>query len=210
VVNGDGVIAWIGHPTELEGPLERIVSGTWDLAGAKVVYEAPTKEAMKSEPLKVSYYESERRKDWKAAAAAAESLLKMDPGEFADWAGRGFSALYIDGRMPELAMSFAAKAIHESYRSEPRVLAVLARSLARTGAAPNSPELNLAQEAAERSNQLVNGKKAFALAALAQVAHAKGEKDKAVDLQRQALAVADGPEERLDMQAILDFLLGGK
>ncbi len=38
----------------------------------------------------------------------------------------------------------------------------------------------------------------------------RGEKDKALDLQRRALAVADGPDERQDMQAILDFLLGKK
>src|SRR5262249_1044222 len=31
VVNGDGVIAWIGRPAGLEKPLEAIVAGKWDV-----------------------------------------------------------------------------------------------------------------------------------------------------------------------------------
>ncbi len=34
VVNGDGVIAWVGHPSGLAKPLERIVAGKWDVAAA--------------------------------------------------------------------------------------------------------------------------------------------------------------------------------
>ena len=35
VVNGDGKIAWIGHPMRLDEPLERIVSGNWNLESAR-------------------------------------------------------------------------------------------------------------------------------------------------------------------------------
>ncbi len=34
IINGEGKIAWIGHPGEMEEPLEKIVDGTWDLAAA--------------------------------------------------------------------------------------------------------------------------------------------------------------------------------
>ena len=34
IINGEGKIAWIGHPAEMEEPLEKIVDGTWDLAAA--------------------------------------------------------------------------------------------------------------------------------------------------------------------------------
>ena len=34
IINGEGKIAWIGHPGEMEEPLEQIVDGTWDLAAA--------------------------------------------------------------------------------------------------------------------------------------------------------------------------------
>ena len=34
IINGEGKIAWIGHPGEMEEPLEKIVDGSWDLAAA--------------------------------------------------------------------------------------------------------------------------------------------------------------------------------
>jgi hypothetical protein len=35
VVNGDGLIVWIGHPMNLDGVLEKVVAGSWDLETAK-------------------------------------------------------------------------------------------------------------------------------------------------------------------------------
>ena len=41
VINGDGVIAWIGHPGQIDDPLKKITGGTWDLvAEAKKIREA--------------------------------------------------------------------------------------------------------------------------------------------------------------------------
>ncbi len=34
IINAEGKIAWIGHPAEMEEPLEQIVDGTWNLAAA--------------------------------------------------------------------------------------------------------------------------------------------------------------------------------
>jgi len=39
VVNGDGKIAWIGGPKDLEEPLEKIKSGKWDLKAAAKEYD---------------------------------------------------------------------------------------------------------------------------------------------------------------------------
>ena len=210
IVDGNGMIAWIGHPTELDRPLEQIVAGAWDLAGAKAKYDAEMKESLKSESFKVAFYESERSQNWNGAIGACESLLRLDPYQYAEWAGRCFVAVYSEGKMPGLAMSFAKKAIQESYKSEPRVLAVLALSLARTGAAPNSPEIALAQEAADAAYRLVKGKKAFAIAAVARVLFAKGEKENALELQRRALDQAVGSDEKEEMRTLLDFMLGKK
>ena len=105
-------------------------------------------------------------------------------------------------------MSFAGALIHETYKSQPRVLAALARGLVRTGAAPGSPELALAQEAADRAFRLAGGKKAFATAAVARVLLANGEKDKAIGLQRRALEQDVGSDEKEEMQVLLDFMLG--
>lgn len=40
IVNGDGLIAWIGHPGRIDEPLKKIADGTWDLvAEAKKIRE---------------------------------------------------------------------------------------------------------------------------------------------------------------------------
>jgi thiol-disulfide isomerase/thioredoxin len=40
IVNGDGLVAWIGHPGQIDDPLEKIVSGKWDIAAeAKKIQE---------------------------------------------------------------------------------------------------------------------------------------------------------------------------
>ena len=35
IVNKEGKIAWIGHPMEMDKPLEKIVAGTWDMKEAR-------------------------------------------------------------------------------------------------------------------------------------------------------------------------------
>jgi thiol-disulfide isomerase/thioredoxin len=57
---------------------------------------------------------------------------------------------------------------------------------------------------------LVEGKKAFAMAAVVRVLFAKGEKEKALELQRRALDKAVGSDEKEEMRTLLDFMLGKK
>ena len=40
IINGDGVVAWIGHPGQIDEPLAKIVNGKWDVAAeAKKIKE---------------------------------------------------------------------------------------------------------------------------------------------------------------------------
>jgi thiol-disulfide isomerase/thioredoxin len=43
IVNGDGKIAWIGHPSSMEKPLEQITSGKWDLDAAAADFKKAKK-----------------------------------------------------------------------------------------------------------------------------------------------------------------------
>jgi thiol-disulfide isomerase/thioredoxin len=43
IVNGDGKVAWIGHPSKLEEPLEQIVSGKYDLEKATADFKKNAK-----------------------------------------------------------------------------------------------------------------------------------------------------------------------
>jgi thiol-disulfide isomerase/thioredoxin len=39
VIDGEGRIAWVGHPMELEDPLKQIVAGKWDLNAATKAFK---------------------------------------------------------------------------------------------------------------------------------------------------------------------------
>lgn len=39
IVNGEGQIAWIGHPMSMEEPLKKITEGSWDLQGFKEQFD---------------------------------------------------------------------------------------------------------------------------------------------------------------------------
>lgn len=45
IVNGDGKIAWIGHPMQMEKPLEEISNGSWDMAAFKTKFDEEAKAA---------------------------------------------------------------------------------------------------------------------------------------------------------------------
>lgn len=48
IVDAAGKLAWIGHPMELDEPLEKVIAGKWDLAAAAKEFKAEI-EAMKIE-----------------------------------------------------------------------------------------------------------------------------------------------------------------
>jgi len=207
IVDGQGIIAWIGHPTELDGPVDQIVTGTWGIAAAAAKYDEEMKEASKSEPYKVAYYDCSRKGDNEGAIAACESLLTLDANKFYDWAGREYSVFYSDAKQPQRAVNFAREAIGTRYHSNPRLLASLARTIARLSESKDSMELDLVEEAANHACQLVVMKKAFAVGALARVFFAKGGKVKAIELQKKAVELSEGTDDKEDMQSLLDFMM---
>ncbi|MCH2213435.1 MAG: redoxin family protein [Fuerstiella sp.] len=58
IVNAESSIAWIGHPAQIDGPLEAVVNGTWDLDRAREEFlssrtpsEPPAQPVVQVEPL---------------------------------------------------------------------------------------------------------------------------------------------------------------
>lgn len=49
IINDEGQVAWLGHPGEIDDPLEKIVKGTWDLAAEATKLKAIIAERKKME-----------------------------------------------------------------------------------------------------------------------------------------------------------------
>jgi tetratricopeptide (TPR) repeat protein len=79
----DGKIAWIGHPMQMDIPLEKITAGQWDpTAMAKTRLEAKSREK-KQTALQQKVLQPYRKKDYRATLSALEEVASADP-ELAD------------------------------------------------------------------------------------------------------------------------------
>jgi hypothetical protein len=84
IVNGDGRIAWIGHPGDIEGPLDDIVAGKWDLAAEAAEYKRSMAEERAVTKLKNELGLLLKKKDYAGAitlldAASKTMELKDEP-----------------------------------------------------------------------------------------------------------------------------------
>jgi thiol-disulfide isomerase/thioredoxin len=76
IVDGAGVIAWIGHPAGLDEPLARIVDGTWDVAAFRAEFRSEA-ESQRRERAAMARFE-EMAADQIAAYMAATEALDLD------------------------------------------------------------------------------------------------------------------------------------
>jgi len=206
VVNGDGVVAWIGHPNDLEKPLREVVDGTWDLAAAKASYDASMVEALKTEKYKVAYYYASMDSRWDDAAANCDKVLEIDPTPNANYASNEFRTLYNDAKNPTKAMAFAKNVIESRFTKNAPVLCAIVRSITATKPAPNSPELDLAFKGAQEALSAAGSTDSESTSALAKVYLCKGDKAQALALQKKAVEYAKEQPDKDYMQQILDSM----
>jgi thiol-disulfide isomerase/thioredoxin len=116
IVNGEGKIAWIGHPMAMDKPLEQIASGKWDLAAAARKYKAEMAPKRKYREVQAKLAKAEGSGDPKEVAAVVERALD----DLADYAeGLNFvawtvidpdSATKPDAKLLKLALKAAQRA----------------------------------------------------------------------------------------------------
>src|SRR5262249_29652271 len=78
IVNGQGLIAWIGHPMEMEKPLEEIVGGKYDLKTASAKFKEERAQARKMKDLQTRVSTAIRSGGPKAAVAVLDEEIKKD------------------------------------------------------------------------------------------------------------------------------------
>ena len=83
IVNGDGLVAWLGHPGEIDEPLEKIVKGTWDLTAEANKLKAIIAERKKMEAAQAKlgklYAEFEANGDPKDLLKELDTVAKNFP-----------------------------------------------------------------------------------------------------------------------------------
>lgn len=167
VVNGEGNIAFIGHPMELDPVLPKVLDGTYDIKAARAAKEAEAKTemlAMQWQRLAASGKDAEANK-------IARQLMTESPL----------------GKNPQFLNEVAWRIVDPASKMKEK-------------------DFDLALEAAQLANKLTEGKDAAILDTLAHAQAAKGDFDSAIETEREAIALADDPALKKELEEALKAL----
>ena len=187
VVDGQGRVAWIGHPSELNaGMLDELVAGTFDPA---VHAERQRREEAALKALTDSLRKARAALGDKQPEEALKILSGL--GELPERARMPVAIMKIDA----LGLKGDRDAFHAAVRSldkeaaDPQISGQLAWMLATTSM--EKPDLDLARDLAARA-MVADPDSLFFLDAAARIAFMRGEKDEAKRLIRLAIDRAAG------------------
>ncbi|MFO0962854.1 MAG: redoxin family protein [Phycisphaerales bacterium] len=77
----DGTVQWIGHPMEMDAPLEKILDGKWDLATEKIASEKAAQAQAKARAGERALASALDAKDWNRALSLLEEQVKAAPAD---------------------------------------------------------------------------------------------------------------------------------
>ncbi len=185
LVDEGGQIAWIGHPMYLDEPLARVVAGTWDpVSGQERIKQAAASHdriasAMAQDPAAALVAIEEFRAEY----PLLESVVREIEFEANLKAGNYEQASKVGQQM----LRFAVEA------KDPMGLNNLAWLIVDPASKLDKRDLDLALEAAKAANALSGEKDPAILDTLARVHFWAGDLDRALELQKKAHELADGP-----------------
>ena len=190
VVDKAGKVAWIGHPMEMDEPLAKIVAGGWDLAKAAVDHQKAMELQAKRMQVGRELAKVRKDKDWKKVIEMIDAAVQEEPQ-----LARSFGPMKLDAlfELEDYAAAYALVAkLAEENKQAPAALNQLAWTiLDKPGL--KKRDLDLALKLAEQANEGAKGKDAGVLDTLARAHFDKGNTDKAIELQKQAVELAEDP-----------------
>lgn len=182
LIDQSGTIAWIGHPMNVELPVEILSSGKYDAKAAQ-------EEIKKAEKLQKEIYKADSPE---ASLAAIEKYESAYPKMAASMADMKMQLYMQTGQYPK-AYAIAAKQVDDAIsHKNAMTLNEIAWMIVDPQGDVKDKNLDLALKAATKANEFTEGKDAAILDTLARVYFVKGDKAKAIELEKQAVANAKG------------------
>ncbi|MFZ9692259.1 MAG: redoxin domain-containing protein [Phycisphaerales bacterium] len=206
VVDQEGVVAWIGHPMNMDEPLAKIVAGEWDAKayGAQWAKEQAMSAAWnaRSRP----FMAASREKDFAKAVAILDEQLAEYPDDL-NAKLRRTQILIIELDRAGEALPVAEEMVASS--SDPMMLNALSWSVLESGKA-KGPVLEMAMEAAQKANELSGGKDGSIIDTLARAYWEAGDAKKAIALQEKAVEISPEGRMKESMKKTLEEYKSGK
>jgi len=220
VINQEGVVAWIGHPSRLEPILEKVIAKTWDVAKAKASADdaaAVARKARKAQERKEQIFAEVARalekKDFKQAALEFEKVLKVHPGDTV-----GLEPSYIEWllRSDETkAFTVAESYLKGSLKNNSTALNTISWSMVSGEIPLKKPNYKIAEKIAEAAVKLTNRKNPEILDTYGYALYRVGKIKEAIAIETLAIKILEatpGAEEnmKLEFQERLAMFKKGK
>ena len=192
IINGDGKIAWIGHPMAMEKPLDEIANGTWDLKAAALKFKEEQTKKIKLRELRNDLAKAQKSGDTKAELVVIDKAIKDDPGMEGMLGTRRFSLLSTQ-EDTDKAVAYGQHLIDTVFKDNPQLLNDFAWRVVDPATKKADAKLvKLALSAAQQADKLVKQKDAAIADTLAAAYAADGDLDKALATQERAVDLAKG------------------
>ncbi|MFN0131748.1 MAG: redoxin family protein [Phycisphaerales bacterium] len=202
IVNGEGKVAWIGHPMQMDKPLEEITSGKWDLAAKAAEYRKTKEMEAKVRPLQQKIQRAMAEGDQAGAIKAMDELMALDPKANERYGMQKFAMLVEAGEFDK-AFGYGNELVDGALKDNAEALNGIAWTIVDPDNKPEKQDLKLAMKAATRADELTKGKEGHIIDTLATVYHTQGNLTKAIELQKKAVEAAKGGQFEDELKARL-------
>jgi len=191
IVNKEGRIAWMGHPMEMDSPLERIVSGSWDLKAAADTHRKEVAEKGRFRDLVTKLNEVRRGGDAKKLLEVIEEIVALKPQLRVQVGLLKLPAL-IKLDEQDKAYELAKELESSPVGTDPNGLNAIAWTIVdpNAGMKPNGKLVKLALELALRADEKTQGKNAGIADTLARAYFDSSNVSKAIETQERAVKLA--------------------
>jgi thiol-disulfide isomerase/thioredoxin len=197
IINGDGKIAWIGHPMNMDKPLEEIISGKWDLAKASADFKVELTKKVKLRELGAKLQKAQVGKDYKTVVAVVDEVIKdgLVP-ENPNLGLMKYRALASIGETDKI-MEYG-NYLTDKFKNQPQMTNDLAWIvIEKPGEKPDPKLMKYALGLAEKADKMVEGKHGGIADTLAKAYFENGDVKKAVETQERAVKLSKGtPAEK--------------
>ena len=197
IVDQNGNVAYIGHPMWLHEPVEQLVAGTWD--PAKGMERVAIGDKLIGEVF------SNLRGNPEHSLAAFEKLEKEFPHAAKQFESAKFSALLALEKYDE-AYAIAEKIVTTaSANHDSNALNSVAWTIVDPEGGVKEKNLKIAMKAALKADELSGHKDAAIIDTVARVYFLEGNIDKAIELQKKAIGLAQGMMKDMLREALAEY-----
>jgi thiol-disulfide isomerase/thioredoxin len=193
IVTKDGKVAWIGHPGQIDKPLEEVVAGTYDLTKAAEKFKKDQAVKTKLSALRAKF--AEAGNDETARMKVIDEAIKETPELESRLGMTKFMLMFrSESTKPDELLKYGQHLIADVIKDEPEQLNNVAWTLVdpEREKKPTKEEQQLALKAAQQADTVAKGQTAHIADTLARAYFVTGDAKKALEVQERAYKLGKG------------------